>query len=169
MLHKVVGGNFKRFLYALADSNTRHNNDKLAPAVLFVQLKHRLDIHIGFTRTGFHFNIKAAPTQVFNEGSREFYVVLTLQGLNVFEKLLIGKLHQFIFISGIISRVIQLHFFVCQPQSHLHIGRLHFTEVTDIADFVVKALSGKDFNNCVNCVRLVLLYLKIKLQLGYTS
>ena len=35
---------------------------------------------------------------------------------------------------------------------------------TDIADFVVKALSVKDFYNCVNCVRLVLLYLKIKLH-----
>ena len=46
MLHKVVGGDFKGFLYTLTDSNTRHNNDKLAPAVFFVQLKHRLDIHI---------------------------------------------------------------------------------------------------------------------------
>ena len=169
MLHKVVGGNFKGFLYALTDSNTRYDYNKLAPAVFFVQLKHCLDIHIGFTRTGFHFNIKTATPQVFDEGSREFNVVLTLQGLDILEKLFIGKLHQFILIPGIISRVIQLHFFVCQPQSHLHIGRLHFTEVTDIADFVVKALSVKDFYNCVNCVRLVLLYLKIKLQLGYTS
>ena len=60
MLHKVVGGNFKGFLYALTNSNTRHNNNEFAPAVFFIQLKHCLDIHIGFTRTGFHFNIKTA-------------------------------------------------------------------------------------------------------------
>ena len=71
-----------------------------------------------------------------------------------------------ILVSGIICRVIQLHLFICKSQCHLHILGLHFTEVTNIADFVVKALPVKNLYNCVNSVRLVLLYLKIKFQLS---
>ena len=102
----MADGNLKGFFYALTDSNTRHNNDKLTPAVFLVQFKHRLDIHIGFTCTGFHFNIKAAPTQIFDERSRKFNIVLTLLGLYIVEQLIVGKLHPFILISIIVSWVI---------------------------------------------------------------
>ena len=60
MLHKVVCGDFEGLLYALTDRNRGNDHNKLAPAVLFVQLEHRLDIDIGLARAGFHFNIKAA-------------------------------------------------------------------------------------------------------------
>lgn len=96
MLHKVVCGDFKGLLHALTDRNGGNDHNKLAPAVLFVQLEHRLDVDIGFARAGFHFNIKAATPQVFDKGSRELDVVLTLQGLNVVQKLLIRKRYRFI-------------------------------------------------------------------------
>ena len=35
MLHKVVGGNLKGFLYALTNSNTWYNDDKLAPRIIY--------------------------------------------------------------------------------------------------------------------------------------
>ena len=83
MLHKMVCGDLKGLLHALTDRNRRNNHNKLAPAVLFVQLEHRLDIDIGFARAGFHFNIKAATPQVFDKGSGQLDVILSLQGLNV--------------------------------------------------------------------------------------
>ena len=71
MLHKVICGDFEGLFHALTNCNGGNDHDKLAPAVLLVQLKHRLDIDIGFARAGFHFNIKAATPQIFDKGSRE--------------------------------------------------------------------------------------------------
>ena len=44
-----------------------------------------------FNGTCFHLNIKTASAQIFYKGRGELYVVLTLQGLNVVQKLLIRK------------------------------------------------------------------------------
>ena len=83
MLHKVVSGNFKGFLYALTNSNTRDNNDKFAPAVLLIQLEHRLDIHIGFTCTCFHFNIKAASADILHQSIGKLYIIFRLDFINI--------------------------------------------------------------------------------------
>ena len=56
-------------------------------------------IYIGFTGTCFHLNIKTASAQIFYKGRGELYVVLTLQGLNVVQKLLIRKFNKLVFIS----------------------------------------------------------------------
>ena len=53
--------------YTLTNSDAWNNNDKFAPTITFVQLKHRLYIDIGFTRTGLHFNIKAAFTNTWKK------------------------------------------------------------------------------------------------------
>ena len=164
MLHKVVCGDFEGLLYALTDRNRRNDHNKLAPAVLLVQLEHRLDIDIGFARAGFHFNIKAATPQVFDKGSRELNIVLTLQGLNVVQKLLIGKLYRFIFITGIVQRVNDFKLLIGHSDGHLIRLRFHLAPVTDIADLVVKALPLKDTHNGINRIGLVLLYFEIKLH-----
>lgn len=168
MLHKVVCGDFKGLLHALTDRNRRNNHNKLAPAVLLVQLEHRLDIDIGFARTGFHFNIKAATPQVFDKGSGQLDVVLTLQGLNVVQKLLVGKLNGFVFITGIVQRIDDFKLLIGHTEGHLIRLRFDLAPVTDIADLIVKALPLKDTHNSINRISLVLLYFEIKLQLGCT-
>ncbi len=162
MLHKVVCGDFKGLLHALTDRNRRNDHNILAPAVLLVQLEHRLDIDIGFARAGFHFNIKAATPQVFDKGSRELDVVLTLQGLNVVQKLLIRKLYRFILVAGIIQRIDDFKLLIGHTEGHLIRLRFDLAPVTDIADLVVKALSLKDTHNGINRIGLVLLYFEIK-------
>ena len=164
MLHKVVCGDFKGFFHALTDRNRRNDHNKLAPAVLLVQLEHRLDIDIGLARAGFHFNIKAATPQVFNKGSRELDVVLTLQGLNVVQKLLIGKLYCFIFITGIVQWIDDFKLLIGHTEGHLIRLRFDLAPVTDIADLVVKALPLKDTHNSIHRIGLVLLYFEIKLH-----
>ena len=164
MLHKVVCGDFEGLLYALTDRNRGNDHNKLAPAVLFVQLEHRLDIDIGLARAGFHFNIKAATPQVFDEGSRELDIVLTLQGLNVVQKLLVGKLNGFILVAGIVQRIDDFKLLIGHTEGHLIRLRFDLTPVTDIADLIVKALPLKDTHNSINRISLVLLYFEIKLQ-----
>ena len=164
MLHKVVCGDFEGLLYALTDCNRGNDHDKLTPTVLLVQLEHRLDIDIGFARAGFHFNIKAATPQVFDKGSRELNIVLTLQGLNVVQKLLIGKLYRFIFITGIVQWVDDFKLLIGHTEGHLIRLRFDLAPVTDIADLIVKALPLKDTHNSINRIGLVLLYFEIKLH-----
>ena len=164
MLHKVVCGDLKGFFHALTDRNRGNDHDELAPAVLLVQFEHRLDIDIGFARAGFHFNIKAATPQVFDKGSRELDVVLTLQCLNVVQKLLVGKLYRFILIAGIVQRVDDFQLLIGHTDGHLIRLRFGFAPVTDIADLIVEALSLKDTHNSINRIGLVLLYFEIKLH-----
>ena len=64
VLHEVLRGNLKGLLYALADCDGRNNYDKLAPTVTLVKLKHRFDINVGFTGTGFHFHVKRTTTKI---------------------------------------------------------------------------------------------------------
>lgn len=56
----------ERFIDAFADSDGRHDDDELAPAVTLVQLIHRFDVGIGFARAGFHLDgkIDAWPGQL---------------------------------------------------------------------------------------------------------
>ena len=170
MLHKMVCGDLKGLLHALTDRNGGNDHDELAPAVLLVQLEHRLDIDIGFARAGFHFNIKAATPQVFDEGSRELDIVLILQSLNVVQKLLVGKLNGFILVAGIASTIYisKSKLFIRRDKRHLHILGKEYVicslrpHVTDIADFVVEALPLKDTHNGINRIGLVLLYFEIE-------
>ena len=54
LLGKVFLGDREGFVDALADGDAGHHDDKLAPAVAFVQLVHRFDVGIGFTDAGLH-------------------------------------------------------------------------------------------------------------------
>ena len=55
---------FERLFNALPDSDRRNDNNKLAPAVFFVQLEHSLYVTISFARTRFHFDIKRTAASV---------------------------------------------------------------------------------------------------------
>ena len=52
----------KGLINTLADGSARHDHDELAPAVMFVQLIHRLDVGIGLADAGFHFNRQIITT-----------------------------------------------------------------------------------------------------------
>ena len=105
MLHKVICGDFKGLFHALTDRNGGNDHNELAPAIFLVQLEHCLDIDISFASAGFHLDIKTATSQVFDKGSRALDVVLTLQGLNIVQKLLVGKLDGFILVASIVSTI----------------------------------------------------------------
>ena len=62
---KVFAHDFKRATYTFTYGNARHHNDKLAPAVEFVQLIHRLDISIGLARSCLHFNGQAQVCGIY--------------------------------------------------------------------------------------------------------
>ena len=78
------------------------------------------------------------------------------------QKLLIGKLNGFIFITGIVQRVDDIKLLIGHTEGHLIWLRFDLAPVTDIADLIVKALPLKDTHNSIDCIGLVLLYFEIK-------
>ena len=169
MLHEVVGGDLKGLLHALTDRNGGNDHDELAPAVLPVQLEHRLDVDIGLARAGLHLNIQTAPPQAFDKGCGEPDVVLALQGLNVVQKLLVGKFDGFVSIARVVQRVNAVRSLVWDSERSLMRLRLDSATVANVTDPVVKPLPLEDAHNGVDRIGLVLLYLEIKLHLTATA
>ena len=58
VLHEMLRRYLKGLPHALADRDTRHHHDELAPAIAAVQLKHRLDIDIRLARPRLHLHIE---------------------------------------------------------------------------------------------------------------
>ena len=79
----------KRFIYAFADSNARHDHDELAPAVVLVQLIHRLDVGIGLANARLHFNRQVVATFQL---VRRLDLIGTLHFLQMFQNQLVGNL-----------------------------------------------------------------------------
>ena len=84
------------------------------------------------------------------------------------QKLLIGKLYRFIFITGIVQRIDDFKLLTGHTEGYLIRLRFDLAPVTDIADLIVEALPLKDTHNGINRIGLVLLYFEIKFQLGCT-
>ena len=145
------------------------SRDELAPAVLPVQLEHRLDVDIGLARAGLHLNIQAAPPQAFDKGCGEPDVVLALQGLNVVQKLLVGKFDGFVSIARVVQRVNTVRALVWDSERSLTRLRLDSATVANVADPVVKTLPLEDAHNGIDRIGLVLLYFEIKLHLTTPS
>lgn len=78
--------------YPLPNSNARHDDNELAPAIALVQLEHRLDIAVGLTRAGFHLDIEIDPADLIAGkccGKRQ--VLPSLYDLYVLQQLLRGN------------------------------------------------------------------------------
>ena len=89
LLHEMVGGNLESLIDALTNCNTRHDHNELAPPVKLVQLKHGLDVDIGFTRTGLHLYVERAASDITDELVRKFNIVFTLNSTDVIKQLLV--------------------------------------------------------------------------------
>ena len=95
----MVGGNLKGLIDALTDSNRGNDHNKLAPSVKLVQLKHGLDVNIGFARTGLHLYVKRTKSDIPGELVRNFDVVLVLNSTDVIKQLLFCQLNLFILVA----------------------------------------------------------------------
>ena len=60
-LLKMVLGYFERFVHPFTDGNTWHDDDVLAPAILFMELIHGTDVGIRLPRARFHLYGKVIP------------------------------------------------------------------------------------------------------------
>ena len=158
LFHKVVCGNLEGLIHALTDSDARNDNDKLAPSVTLVQLKHRLDVNVGLTRTGFHFNIKGTTTDFADELIGNLDIVLALNGTNILQKLCIGQLDSLVLVTGVAHHI---DFIIVNGKLQLLIY-LRLTKVSDIGNLVVVRLSVEYTNNSIHGFGLILLYLKVE-------
>ena len=94
ILHEVLLHGFKALLDAFTNRNAWNYYDELAPTIQLIQFKHSLDVNIGFTGTGFHFNIKRAYTQSSGfQRIGEFNIIASLDTVNIIQKLTIIELH----------------------------------------------------------------------------
>ena len=64
LLHEMVRHGVKALAHTLADSDGRHHDDELAPAVALVQLEHRLDVDVGLARARLHLHVKRARAKI---------------------------------------------------------------------------------------------------------
>ena len=170
ILHKMVGGDLKGFLHALTDCNRGNDHNKLAPAVLLVQLEHGFDVDIGFAGAGFHLNVQAATPHVMYQLRGQFNIVLALQSVDVLQKLIIGQRNSLIFITGIAQQILQFHLFriICEWQkTQLLRFLVQGSGVADIRHAAAVRLPRKDIDHGVHRIGLILLYFEIELH-GFT-
>ena len=90
---EMVLRHLKRFVYAFADGDARHYDDKLTPTIVLVQLVHGLDIRIGLAYACFHLNgqIELAGLRRFNF-FRRFNLIRPLDLSQTFQNHRVGKL-----------------------------------------------------------------------------
>ena len=165
MLHKVVSRNLKGLLDALADGNTGHNHNKLAPAVPSVQLEHGFDIYIGLTGTGLHFHIQRYPAKGSHQCVGLMNIAFLLQTADILKQLVVGQLKCFILVSDFGHQVFNLKLriiFQSRQKPHLsaHIGERSY--VSHIGSAGGIRLSLKYPHDSINSISLILLYLKCK-------
>ena len=165
MLHKVVSRNLKGLLDALADGNTGHNHNKLAPAVPSVQLEHGFDIYIGLTGTGLHFHIQRDPAEGSYQCIGLMDIAFLLQTADVLKQLVVGQLKCFILVSDFGHQILNLKLriiFQSRQKPHLsaHIGERSY--VSHIGSAGGIRLSLKYPHDSINSIGLILLYLKCK-------
>ena len=92
-LKKMLCGNFQRLGHTFTNGNARHHNDKLAPAILLVQLEDGFDIAISLAGAGFHLDIEIDPADLgFDQFSRLRQVLLMLNLGDVLQQRNIGQL-----------------------------------------------------------------------------
>ena len=86
MLHEVFFEHTERLGNSLADSDAWHNDDKLRPAVEFVEFKHRFDIDISLACTGFHLDIEVDGAEAVypRKGLRKRYTCGSLHRVEIF-------------------------------------------------------------------------------------
>ena len=168
VLHEMVSHHIEALFDAFSNGNRRHHHNELAPAIHLVQLEHGFDVHIGFARSGFHLNIQAAPPQAFHQLRRQLDIVLALDAVDILQQLVVAEIDFLIFEAGIILSFPngQLFRIILKCIS----GRLgHNSQVTDIVDTIMVALSGKYFDYCINSVSLVLLDFEVKFHFCFSS
>ena len=61
LLREMLLCHLKGLVHALPDGHAGHHHDKLAPAVVPVQLVHGLDVGVGLTHAGLHFDGEIVP------------------------------------------------------------------------------------------------------------
>ena len=136
------------FCDAFADGDTRHDDNKLAPAITFVQFEHRLDIDISLAGAGFHFNVKVHKSKILIQLFRLLDVIFQLELADIFKKIALG-LYQF---------VVAVAFLVFEPER----GRIDLADIATVQGLVNTGFAIEHAGNAFHRVGLVLLNLELE-------
>lgn len=167
MLHEVVGGDLEGFLDTLPDGDAGDDHDEFAPAVPLIQLEHGFDVDVCLAGAGFHLNVQRTAAQIPNQSGGLLDVAGILDGLNVPQELIVAQTNGLVFIAGVVIEIDGVAEFIGQGEANLLTG-LFLALVTDVADLVVQALSGKDTDNGFHGISLVLLNFEVEFHfLGF--
>ena len=116
--HEMIGSDLEGLLYALTDGDARHDNDKLAPSISFVQLKHGFDVNIGLAGTSLHLNVQRTSAKRCYQLVRLMNIIFCLQCTDIPHQICICQLQIFILESGIVDQIPQ--FQLCCVVCHRH-------------------------------------------------
>ncbi len=169
VLHEMILRDLEGFLHAFADGDGRHHDDELAPAIALVQLEHRLDVHIGFARAGFHLHIQTAAALALHQYAGLADVVFRLDGANIVEQLAVGEDEVFVEKAGIVQQdVVNIRLHGRQERGLLLRGRQNGLDLADVApvfDGIGIGLPGEHARHRVDGVGLVLLYFEAEFHI----
>ena len=149
MLHKVVLEHLKALIHTFADGYARYHDYELAPAVAFVQFEHRLDIDVGLSGTGLHFDVESHTSEVVGKGLGFRNVLTALGLLDLGKDVFVGK-----FDVGVAIARIFIFIDDCRSRT--------LPDVPAVQEIVPGWLSGEDTDGAFNSVSLVLLYLEVE-------
>lgn len=161
MLHEVILHRLKRLPHALTDRDTRHNDDKLRPAVALVQLEHRLDVDIGLAGTSLHLDVETAPSQIAHQRRRSLDIVLLLDTADIREQLIVGKADPLILVANIIYVVVVK---LIAVERCLNVLELLRAKVTGVPRTGIHPLTAENIHNRLNRVSLILLYFEFEIH-----
>ena len=133
---------------AFADGDTRHDDNKLAPAITFVQFEHRLDIDIRLAGTGFHFDVKVHKSKILVQLFRFLDVVFELELADIFKKIALG-LHQF---------VVAVALIVFEPKHR----RIDLADIATVQGLINTGFAIEHAGDAFHRVGLVLLNLELE-------
>ena len=136
LLGKMLLGHLKGFIHALPDGHAGNDNNKLAPAVVLVQLEHGLDVGVGLAHTGLHLNGEIVAVGPSLQLVRRLDLVGALDFVQLLQNPLVGQLRHdpLVAESGEVPFFIDTDLIVAAASVH-HIGGGQI------------GLSGKDIHN----------------------
>ena len=141
----------ERLSHTLADGDTRNYYDKLRPAILLVEFKHRFYVDVSLTCAGLHFDVEIHNAMPRSKRRTRHDLVSDLHFSDIIEKLFLTEFHIGISVA---------RFLVFREKRTLS----DFTDVAAIVFRVALRLTPEHIHRIFDSLRLIPLYFKLKLH-----
>ena len=149
VLHEMILQHGEALGHTLPDGDAGHHDDELPPAILLIQLKHRLDIDIGLSRSGLHLDVEVQCAYSFHQALRRGDVTPVLDCTDLLQQGLLVQLDTGVAIARLLLFIMNLLLLLA-------------SYISAIGSHPMRGLTGKDVHGVLHRLRLVLLDFKLE-------